>query len=330
VSDLAVVTIAAKNYLSFVRVLANSSLLHHPNVPFYLFLSDEVDGYFDPEVEPFRLLRRSDLDGAEFQRLHLHYDCKEAATASKPHVLSHLLDLGFEQVVFLDPDILILSGLEQRFARVGEHAVVLIPHLIAPLSGESAAARELVILQSGVYNGGCIGVSSRPAARSFLAWWKKRVGEHCRHDVARGVFFDQRWLDLAPVFFRDVGILRNPGYDVAYWNLPERKVEIDGTAVTVDGEPCGFFHFTGFDPEDPLAVTRYCSRLDMSGVGPVAELFDRYRSLVEAAGYGETKNWPYAYEHIERRAPSSRRLHHIGPSPASGFLRRFGRWGVRR
>jgi hypothetical protein len=345
VPDLAVVTIAAKNYLSFVRVLANSFLQHHPNLPFFLFLSDEVDGYFDPQAEPFQLLRRSDLGGAEFQHLHLRYDRKEAATASKPHVLGHLLDRGFERVVFFDPDILILSSLDQLFARVGEHAVVLVPHLIAPPSGESAAGRELVILQSGVYNGGCIGVSSRPAARSFLAWWKERVGERCRHDVARGVFFDQRWLDLAPVFFRDVSILRDPGYDVAYWNLPERKVEIDGASVTVDGQPCRFFHFTGFDPEEPLAVTRHCSRLDMSSVGPAAELFDRYRALLAAAGYCETKSWAYAYENFDRRVSAPRRADPIGPGsggavsdasdcvggpPVDGFLRRFGRWAARR
>jgi hypothetical protein len=335
VSDLAIVSIAAKNYLSFARVLADSLLHHHPDILFFLFLSDEVDGYFDPGAEAFRLLRRGELGGTELQRLHLRCDRMEAATASKPYVLSHLLDQGFERVIFLDSDVLVMGDLQPLFAHVGEHAVVLTPHLLAPLSGEAAARRELNILQSGVYNGGFVGVSARPAARAFLGWWRERVREHCRRDVAQGVFFEQRWLDLAPVFFEDVSILRNPGYNVAYWNLPEREVAIDGASVTVDGQPCRFFHFSGFDPDEPLAVTRHCSRLDMSNVGPAAELFDRYRALLEAAGHHETKNWPYAYAHFERRIPASRRARHVDPGDGGaagstgGFMRRLSRWGLR-
>ena len=51
--DLAVATIVAKNYVSFARVLAQSFLSYHPDVPFFVLLSDEVDGYFDPEPSRF-------------------------------------------------------------------------------------------------------------------------------------------------------------------------------------------------------------------------------------------------------------------------------------
>jgi hypothetical protein len=97
------------------------------------------------------------------------------------------------------------------------------------------------------------------------------------------------------VFFEDVSIFRDPSYNVAHWNLPERAVRVGDDAVTVDGRPCRFFHFSGFDPDEPHAVTRYSPRLDMSNVGPAAEVFRRYRTLLERAGYQETKGWPYAY-----------------------------------
>ncbi|HWM77956.1 MAG TPA: hypothetical protein VNS56_10285, partial [Methylomirabilota bacterium] len=45
----------------------------------------------------------------------------------------------------------------------------------------------------------------------------------------------------------------------------------------------------------PHAVTRYSPRLDMSNVGPAAEVFRRYLALLERAGYQETKDWPYAH-----------------------------------
>ncbi len=293
--ELAVATVVAKNYLSFARVLAESFLRHHPDTPFFVLLSDEVDGYFDPGAEPFRLLRQSELGIPDLQRVRVRYGRKQVAVTSKPYLLSHLLDQGFESVIFLDPDIWVLSSLEHLFSHVSEHAVVLVPHLLAPLSGEGRVEHELSILQSGVYNGGFVGVSARPAARAFLSWWQGRVYEHCRLDVPQGVHYDQRWLDLAGVFFEDVSVFRDTSYNVAHWNLPERAIKIRDDVITVDGQPCRFFHFSGFDPDKPHAVTRYSSRLDMSNVGPAAELFHRYLALLERAGYHETKGWPYAY-----------------------------------
>lgn len=321
--QLAVATVVAKNYLSFARVLARSLIDHHADVPFFVLLSDEVDGYFDPAVEPFRLVRPPDLGIPDLRAFQFRYDRKQAAVASKPYLMSHLLDRGFERVIFLDPDMLVLGGLESLFSQVGEHAVVLLPHLLAPLGGREGVERELNILLSGVYNGGCLGVSARPMARAFLEWWQVRVHEHCRHDLAEGLYFDQRWLDLAPVFFHDVHIFRDPGYNVAHWNLPERTVGLEGGGLTVNGRPCRVFHFSGFEPDRPAAVTRYSSRLAMSGVGPVAELFRRYASLLEAAGHRESEAWPYAYGHFDNGVPISdlaRRIYQdLGPS-----ARRFG------
>ena len=293
--ELAVATVVAKNYVSFARVLAESFLRQHPDIPFFALLSDEVDGHFDPAAEPFRLVRQDELGIPDLPHLRARYDRRQMAVASKPYLLSHLLDRGFGSAIFLDPDIWVLGRLDHLFSRVREHAVVLMPHLLAPLSGEEGVERELNILRSGVYNGGFVGVSARPSARAFLRWWQERVHEHCRHDVAHGVYFDQRWLDLAVVFFKDVSIFRDASYNVAHWNLPERAVRVVDDAITVDGRPCRFFHFSGFDPDRPHAVTRYSPRLDMSNVGPAAEVCRRYLALLAKAGYQETKGWSYAY-----------------------------------
>jgi hypothetical protein len=90
--DLAVATIVAKNYVPFARVLAQSFLSYHPDVPFLVLLSDEVDGYFDPGAEPFRLVRQSELGIPDLPRLRVRYDRKQVAVTSKPYLLSHLLD----------------------------------------------------------------------------------------------------------------------------------------------------------------------------------------------------------------------------------------------
>jgi hypothetical protein len=59
---------------------------------------------------------------------------------------------------------------------------------------------------------------------------------------------DQQWLDLAPGLFAGVHIERNPGWNVARWNLAGRRVERRGEDYTVNSEPLLFYHFTQVRP----------------------------------------------------------------------------------
>ncbi|MEA2563012.1 MAG: hypothetical protein QOH06_4516 [Acidobacteriota bacterium] len=272
-------TIVAKNYLSFARVLARSFREHHPDVPLFVLLADEVDGYFDPAAEPFQLLRLENLAIPNLPHFRFRYSRQQVCVAAKPYFLSHLLDRGFHRAVYLDADLLVLGDLTPLLAPSGDPAILLAPHLHEPLVGGDRIERELNILQSGIYNAGFLGVSGSPEARRFLAWWQERLYLHCRHAIAEGLHYDQRWLDLVPAFFEDVAIVRDPAYNVAHWNLPERDVHA-----------ARFFHFSGFNPDEPEVVTKYSRRLTRADLGP---LLDHYVKLLEEAGYHETKNWPY-------------------------------------
>ena len=106
-----------------------------------------------------------------------------------------------------------------------------------------------------------------------------------------------------PACFGDVHILRDPAYNVGHWNLPERRITQRGEIVLVDGEPCRVFRFSGYSPDDPLAVSRYSSRLTLDNVGPARIVVDRFRLALEAAGYHETKGWPYAYAVFDNGVP---------------------------
>ena len=50
--------------------------------------------------------------------------------------------------------------------------------------------------------------------------------------------YDQRWLDLVPALFDDVHIVRDPGCNVAYWNLPERYVTLTPNGIPTHGSRC--------------------------------------------------------------------------------------------
>src|SRR6185295_2658361 len=135
----------------------------------------------------------------------------------------------------------------------------------------------------------------RPPARALLEWWKQRLYTGCRHDPDRGYFVDQRWIDLVPGLFDGVAILRDPGYNVAYWNLHGRSVTVRGDEVRVNGVPCRFFHFSGFDPDAPDQVSRYQDRFAMGDIGDAASLFHDYGRRLIASGHAEQRLWPYSW-----------------------------------
>ena len=288
-------TIVSKNYLSYARVLARSFLDHHPGGRFFVLLVDRLDGYFDPAGEPFELIELDALENLpDVKALLFKYTVLEANTAVKPFLLEHLFaQEGLERLIYLDPDILVLRPLDVLSDVLDRNAIALTPHLTAPID-DDRHPDELAILRSGAYNLGFIGLAKRDPVERFLTWWQRRVIERCVVRVEEGLFVDQKWIDLVPGFYPDVGIIHHPGYNVAYWNLHCRRVEI-GDQIRVNGEPLAFFHFSGVEPDRPESVSRHQNRFRLGDLGDLRQLFERYIGLLRAAGMAETRRWPYAF-----------------------------------
>ena len=190
---------------------------------------------------------------------------------------------------------LVLGSFSPLFQHLETAAIVMTPHLVAPLESADGIARELNILQSGSFNVGALGISAGQETDRFLTWWQDRVSTHCRHAVTEGMHYEQRWLDLVPALFEGVHILRDPAYNVGHWSLPERTIAVRGDAVFVDGEPCRLFRFSGYDPAEPQWITRYSQRLTSDTVGEAGLVFARFHAALFDEGFCETRTWPYAY-----------------------------------
>lgn len=293
----AMCTIVARNYLAHARVLARSFISHHPDVPVYVLILDDVDRSVDDSDEPFRVLHPADvLDGTDFLPMRVMYDVLELATAVKPWVLRTLLDRHGGPVAYLDPDIEVFSALSEAAASAARHPIVLTPHLTRPLPRDGRTPDEDFILKSGVFNLGFVVVSE--AARPFLDWWAERLRTECIVAPERHRFVDQRWVDLAAGAF-DHEILRHPGYNVAYWNIGTRSVGgRRQTGYSVDGEPLRFFHFSGFDASDERRLSRHegeLPRLELSTAPSVRELIGNYQTALLGAGLEEASRAPYGY-----------------------------------
>ena len=309
--NAAACTIVAKSFLWYARVLADSFLRHHAGIPFFVLLADEIEGCFDPASESFQLIALGDLSIPNAHRFRFGYPQQPLSYASTPYLLEHLLDRGFSRVLFFKQEGLVLDSHAEVLELLGRHPIAMTPHLLSPLESGDPIARELNVLQSGIFNVGLLGVSDHGAARRFLRWWQDRVFTHCLHAVADGMHYEQRWLDLVPGYFEGAHIIRDPGVNVGHWNLPDRRIDVEGSAVRVDGRPCRLFRFSGFDPDTPQRATRYSDRLTPEILGPAGEVFARYGRLLNAAGYQETRRWPYAYGRFDNGVAVADFMRHI-------------------
>ena len=196
----------------------------HPEWRRFVVLVDEVNGYFDPLAEDFEIVLSSDLPIPLSRWFHFKYSTLELCTAVKPYAFEYLFrNQALDRVVYLDPDIRIYSPLTKVTEALETADIVLTPHLTAPLDDDMRPG-EIDILRTGAYNLGFIAVAWRPTGAAFLMWWQQRLYDHCVVDLPRGLFVDQRWVDLVPGMFEGVCIVRDPGYNVVYWNLSYRDV----------------------------------------------------------------------------------------------------------
>ena len=85
-----------------------------------------------------------------------------------------------------------------RCAAARRHGLVLTRHLLGPLPRDGRHPSEEDILLAGAFNAGFLGAGPRPTRALPRPGGRSGWREDCTIDPARGLFLDQRWLDLAP------------------------------------------------------------------------------------------------------------------------------------
>jgi glycosyltransferase involved in cell wall biosynthesis len=277
------------------RVLTRSFLEAHPDGTVFVLIVDRLEPGFRRDDEPFTIIEIEELDNIpNLPAFLFQYTQLESNTAAKPFFLDYLLrQPGVDRLVYLDPDVQVFHRFDDLYALLEQNSIVLTPHVTNPIDdGKRPGERE--VLLSGAYNLGFIAVRNSETTQRFLDWWKSRCLDRCIVDQRNGLFVDQRWIDLVPGYFGDVHILREPGYNVAYWNLHERRLTGSGECE-VNGRPLYFFHFSGIQFDSIDGISRYQNRYELSDLGDAARLFREYRDRIDRCGHGDVASLPYAF-----------------------------------
>ncbi len=244
-------TSITSNYIPKARVFAHSVKKYVPNAVFHLLLCDSPPQGFDLEQEEFdHLMLLEELDIDNQKSWIFQHNVVELCTAVKGRGFQEIFRrFGPDKIIFFDPDMVLFSGIEVIEGQLDQHSVLLTPHQTEPARTRSSILdNEVSSLKYGVFNLGFLAVRNSPEGIRFVNWWSDRLRDFCFDDRARGFFTDQKWGDLAPALFSDLGILRGPQFNVSTWNIDSREITGDiAEGVYVNKIPLCFYHFSGID-----------------------------------------------------------------------------------
>lgn len=322
-SRTAICTIVAKNYLAGARVLSRSFLGSHTGSKVYVLFIDPIDSCFDPAQESFETVLLADIDFPSDPSYRFKYNLTELATAVKPFFLRHLFaKTDAEMILYLDPDIMVTGSLDPLFDRLETSPIILTPHLDADFPEDGLEPDECHILRSGVFNLGFLGARRSSEADELLVWLENKLLDRCVIEHEKGYFVDQRFFDLAYAIFPFIHVERDPGYNVAYWNLHSRTLSRDGGQWLCNKVPLRFFHFSSY-PVGYEFVSRHCNRFRLSERPDLSPLFKDYENQLLEAGALECRKWPYPYNCFSNGYPIHDRARKIYRSTEC-WLERFG------
>ncbi|CAO3459643.1 sulfotransferase family protein [Azospirillum largimobile] len=298
-------------YLSRARVLAQSLRSVHPDWTFWALIVDELPaGVSAAEAHAGfdRVVFARDLGIPSFDNWIFRHDVVEACTAVKGRMLVEMLKLGCETVVYLDPDVAVFSPLTRTLERLDGASILLTPHQTDPNNTMAVIAdNELGALKHGTYNLGFIAVRNGTEGHRFANWWADMLHLACYDDPANGLFTDQKWCDLVPAFFDGVRIERDPGCNVASWNLSRRQIEIgrDGS-ILVNGSPLKFYHFTKVNSVGDAMTERYAA-----GNIHVHEIWHWYKRAIAAQELTAIPRDWWAYGRFDNGVPVSKPMRRL-------------------
>lgn len=252
--DHAVFTVCNLAYLPKALVLANSLLKHgQPKLKIYL-IDRKCDVALPEDLADFVWIE--DVGMPDLHELAFKYDITEFSTSVKPFLAANLLK-NHAKVIFLDPDTCVYAPLTPILDDLDRHPIVLTPHYTTPMPDAWPDA-DIGMMRFGSFNLGFFAVNGADEALAFLAWWDDRCRRFCFFETQFGLSTDQKWVSIAPCFFKNLHVSFHVGYNVAHWNVFERSVSVDADGkFWVNGvDPLIFFHFSSFDAGRPHLLSK--------------------------------------------------------------------------
>ncbi len=95
----------------------------------------------------------------------------------------------------------------------------------SPIPDDGELQDDMEFVRAGFINNGCCAMKRGACLEPVLDWLESRAERFCFVCPEINLYNQQTWLSFFPWYFADrVCVVRDPGVNVAYWNLYERKI----------------------------------------------------------------------------------------------------------
>lgn len=277
-------TICSNNYLAQAKILGDSFLEFHPDWKFIIGLCDELSEEIDYSFfEHIKIIPVADIAIYCFNEIKEKYDIIELNTSIKPSFFKYLISRyeNLELIIYLDPDIQIFRkiSLIEKYLEVDD--ILLTPHILNPIGVDDLSPSENLFLNYGIYNLGFLALNSKSKnVLELLDWWEEKTLKIGYNRVSEGLFVDQLWINLVPIFFKKVKVLFDYGCNVAPWNLHERQLHsnAENKYVMMDETALYFYHFSSYNYKNPTVLSKYYNRYSAADASPIVlALYKQYQ-----------------------------------------------------
>ena len=280
-----VFTLCSNNYLAHAKTLGDSLLKHNPDYTFIIGLIDELHDSIDYDFfEPYKILPVECIGIPDLGALWQKYDIVEFNTCFKASYFKYLFKTypNIETICFLDPDITVYHRFDIFENEFKTNEILIVPHINNPIDLDGKMPTENLFLNYGLYNLGFIGVHRNCTQKGVLLdWWEERTLTTGFNRPKDGLFVDQLWINLVPIFFDKVKILKNAGLNVAPWNLHERSLKSNtANKEMTDGSPLYFYHFSTYKFKEPTKMSLYYDRYSFENHADVKGIYEVYHNTL--------------------------------------------------
>jgi len=212
----------------------------------------------------------------------------------------------------------------------------LTPHYTTPLNNPEKEY-DIALMRFGSFNLGFYAVNNSRESMGFLNWWSARCFNLGFAESQFGLSVDQKWVSIAPCFFKNIKILFDLGLNMAFWNIHERALSVAGNVYLVNDKfPLKFFHFSSFDINKPKMISARPHNWNKTGRDDLTDICVNYADSLRENDFGLSKR-KYSFDYMSngdyisstlRRAYASvyneLNVNH-DPFDSSGIIGKFAR-----
>lgn len=307
-----VCTIITPDYLGFAFALHDSlQVASESDVEMFVLIAvEDVEIDNLPKRESLHYVAMDEVCssglGLKLRSKYFNTNISAFRWSMKPVLLKHILvNLGRDKALFLDGDLFFYQDPQFLFDALDYNRFLVTPHWRS--TDPHKDPRNFgELFNQGIYNAGFVGVNQHSI--EILDWWATACEYKCEISHAEGHHADQTYLNLVPVYFEGVEIIRNKGCNVANWNKIEcPRTVVEGGRVLIAGVyPVVFIHFTGST---------------MRGImygkdGLLRPMLDTYFASLEKNGIKDMK------ARLVKKNKKSKK----GPAFAEAMIKRLRKW----